>query len=117
MFLKIQNLHWVEVACQLFIIPGDMKKRLSEQFIDIACNLLLQLRRIVIKAEHRIKLVFIIKLNNVSCNCLHATTTCSSLLEDLNTGYAVGSSKFKIVVTTYKCSHTNFVSLVNTYNV
>ena len=22
MFLKIQNLHWVEVACQLFIIPG-----------------------------------------------------------------------------------------------
>ena len=24
MFLKIQNLHWVEVACQLFIIPGVM---------------------------------------------------------------------------------------------
>ena len=24
MFLKIQNLHWVEVACQLFIIPGAM---------------------------------------------------------------------------------------------
>ena len=22
MFLKIQNLHWVEVACQLFTIPG-----------------------------------------------------------------------------------------------
>ena len=22
MFLKIQNLHWVEVACQLFIIPS-----------------------------------------------------------------------------------------------
>ena len=22
MFLNIQNLHWVEVACQLFIIPG-----------------------------------------------------------------------------------------------
>ena len=22
MFLKIQNLHWVEVACQLFIVPG-----------------------------------------------------------------------------------------------
>ena len=24
MFLKIQNLHWVEVACQLFIIPSEV---------------------------------------------------------------------------------------------
>ena len=24
MFLKIQNLYWVEVVCQLFIIPGGI---------------------------------------------------------------------------------------------
>ena len=39
MFLKIQNLHWVEVACQLFIIPSvwlayKYKHRLYSEVVE-----------------------------------------------------------------------------------
>ena len=42
MFLKIQNLHWVEVACQLFIIPS-VGVSLLDLFPNVKASVLLEI--------------------------------------------------------------------------